>query len=129
MPPLLQIAIGGALGAVLRHASVSLGLRLLGPGFPWGTMAVNVVGSLAMGVVATLALTRGAPSAWREAAPFLMPGLLGGFTTFSAFSFDAFLLIERGRPVAAFLYVGGSVLLGLVALVAGVRAAQIWGAA
>jgi CrcB protein len=88
-------------------------LRLLGPGFPWGTLAVNVAGSLVMGVLAAL-LARSA-----EARLFLMTGALGGFTTFSAFSLDAVSLWERGDAGAAIAYAGASVAISLAALAAG----------
>ena len=92
---LLQVALGGALGASARYL-VGLGtLRLIGPGFPWGTLTVNVVGSFAMGLlVVVLAEVWG-----NRFAPLLMTGLLGGFTTFSAFSLDAVALFERGMDV------------------------------
>lgn len=125
MPALLQIALGGALGAVLRFATVAFSQRVLGAEFPWGTLAVNVLGSFAMGAVFVLVLDRGDAGLQRY-APLLMPGLLGGFTTFSAFSLETFQLIDRGRTLAAAAYVGGSVALGLAALVAGVWAARAW---
>lgn len=125
MPVLLQIALGGALGSLLRFAVASLGVRLFGGGFPWGTFAVNLIGSFAMGVVFALVLLRG-DLGWQRAAPFLMPGLLGGFTTFSAFSLETFQFIERGRLGVASAYVAGSVALGLLALAAGVAATRAW---
>ena len=125
MPVLLQIALGGALGSVLRFAMAGLAARLFGTAFPWGTFAVNLLGSFVMGVIFVLVLTRG-DLGWQRAAPFLMPGLLGGFTTFSAFSLETFQLLERGRQAAAAAYVGGSVVLGLLALTAGVFAARGW---
>lgn len=126
MPALLQIAAGGALGAVLRFATVALGARLFGASLPWGTFAVNVAGSFLMGVVFVLVLTR--PEVARL-APLLMTGVLGGFTTFSAFSLETFQLLERGRIGSAALYVGGSVAVGLAALAFGVWAARSWSAA
>lgn len=99
MPALLQVALGGALGAVLRYLAVGQVGRWLGPGFPWGTMGVNLVGCLLMGLVF------GALGPRVTAAPFLMAGILGGFTTFSAFSLDVLALIERGTLVAAAGYV------------------------
>ena len=112
---LLQVALGGALGASARYL-VGLGtLRLIGPGFPWGTLTVNVVGSFAMGLlVVVLAEVWG-----NRFAPLLMTGLLGGFTTFSAFSLDAVALWERGETALAATYVGASVIMALAALMAG----------
>lgn len=118
MPVLVQIAIGGALGAILRHVVSAQMARFAGTGFPWGTFTVNLVGSFLMGVLAALLLRRGeaGPAAL---VPFLMTGILGGFTTFSAFSLETFVLVERGRPGLAALYAGGSVAAGLVAVIAG----------
>ncbi|WP_207101235.1 fluoride efflux transporter FluC [Paracoccus shandongensis] len=111
MNPYLQVAIGGAIGSVAR-----LGLYRAMPagGFPLATFAVNVGGSLVMGLLAALLAGRGA--AW---APLLLTGILGGFTTFSAFSLDTLTLWERGQGVLAAIYVGGSVLLSLAAVFAG----------
>jgi len=117
---LIQVALGGALGASARYLAGLGALRLAGPGYPWGTLAVNVIGSLVMGVlVVALALKGG-----ERAAPFLMTGLLGGFTTFSAFSLDALTLWERGQAGAAAGYVVGSVILSLGGIVAGVALAR-----
>ena len=125
MPVLLQIALGGALGSVLRFVLTTLVARLFGGAIPYGTFAVNVLGSFAMGVIAALVLLRG-DLGWERAAPFLMPGLLGGFTTFSAFSLETVQLIERGRLAVASVYVGGSVMLGLLALAAGFASVRNW---
>ena len=112
----LHVALGGALGSVLRLAVTLGAARLLGAAFPFGTLAVNVAGSFVMGMVAALA----AP----HLRPLLMTGILGGFTTFSAFTLDALTLWEREQPALAALYVLGSVLLGLAALVAGALAGR-----
>lgn len=127
MSLLLQIALGGALGAVLRAACISAVTRAGGAGFPFGTLSVNVLGSFAMGLGAMLLLERGGTPMARF-APFLLPGLLGGFTTFSAFSLDAYRLLEEGRGGAALAYVAGSVGLGLAALLAGIGLARLWAA-
>ena len=113
IPTLLQVAIGGALGAMARYLTSMGAMRLMGPGFPWGTLAVNVVGSFLMGVL-VVALAHKDDSL--RHAPFLMTGLLGGFTTFSAFSLDALTLYERGDMVLAGLYVLASVILSLGAI-------------
>ena len=102
----LSVALGGAIGATLRWLTGQLTLRAMGPGFPWGTVAVNLLGSFLMGVMVVVLAEKGG----NRAAPFLMTGVLGGFTTFSAFSLDA---------VTAAAYVGGSVFVGLAALVFG----------
>jgi CrcB protein len=116
----MQVALGGAIGASARHLTNVAMLRGFGPGFPWATVIVNVVGSFLMGVlVVGLAATGG-----MRLAPFLMTGILGGFTTFSAFSLDAISLWERGEPLQASLYVAGSVVLSLAALLAGMAATR-----
>jgi CrcB protein len=115
---IIYVALGGAIGASLRYLTVRAALRLLGPGFPWGTVVVNVLGSLIMGLVA-VALMERFPGAWGRYAPFAMTGVLGGFTTFSAFSLDALSMWEKGRAVSAALYVGGSVAASIAALALG----------
>jgi fluoride exporter len=106
------IALGGALGSVLRY------LMVAAIGAPWGTAAVNVLGSFAIGVLFILLDAR---TGWQL---FLMTGLLGGFTTFSAFSLDTLKLIEAGQPLQAALYVLGSVALSLIAVALGVALAR-----
>lgn len=119
---ILLVAIGGAIGAVLRFLSVGWVSRMTGE-VATGTMFVNVAGSLLMGVSAVLLFEK-APEATARIVPFLITGVFGGFTTFSAFSLDAFRLYESGRLVAAAGYVGGSVFLSIVALFAGVALAR-----
>ena len=113
----LIVFLGAGIGGAFRHGVNSAALRLLGPGFPWGTVAVNVVGSLLMGAIAGYFAFRGeASQSWRL---FLTTGVLGGFTTFSAFSLDAALLYERGALGAFAGYVVGSVAVSLLGLFAG----------
>ena len=114
----LLVFFGGGLGAAARHGVNRAALALLGPAFPWGTMAVNVLGSLAMGLLigAFAAAPGGVSNNFRL---FLTTGILGGFTTFSAFSLDALTLWERGQLAAALLYVVASVTLSLAAIAAG----------
>ena len=114
------VAIGGAVGASARYLTGIATLRMFGPGFPYGTLTVNVLGSFLMGV---LVVVLGHFSANRF-APLLMTGLLGGFTTFSAFSLDAVTLYERGQVATAGLYVGASVIVSLAALFAGLSVAR-----
>lgn len=117
---LLQVALGGAIGASGRYLTNVGATRLLGHGFPYGTLTVNIVGSFAMGVlVVVLAQVSGT-----RFAPFLMTGVLGGFTTFSAFSLDAVTLYERGQVGLAAGYVAVSVVLSLAALGLGLLAAR-----
>lgn len=118
----LLVAIGGAIGAALRHLVGILTLKAFGPGFPWGTFTVNVVGSFVMGVIVELIARKfNASLEWRL---FLMTGLLGGFTTFSSFSLDTAFLWERGETTFAFVYVMASVVIGIAALFAGLAVAR-----
>lgn len=118
MKLLLLAMVGGAIGAGLRYLVNVACDTLLTPGFPWATMIVNLVGSFLMGaVIASLAPYFGGSQAMRT---FLATGILGGFTTFSAFSLDAVNLFEREQFTALALYVLGSVLLSILALVTGV---------
>ncbi|MET0868912.1 MAG: fluoride efflux transporter CrcB [Pseudorhodoplanes sp.] len=111
------VFLGGGLGAMLRHGVNMATARLVGTAFPWSTFFINVTGSLAMGLIAGwFALKSGAPQAWRL---FLTTGILGGYTTFSAFSLDAGLLYERGELGQAAFYVAGSVILSIAGLFAG----------
>ncbi|MGQ7791411.1 fluoride efflux transporter CrcB [Faunimonas sp. B44] len=114
----LIVGCGGALGAASRHLVNMAALRAFGTGFPYGTLTVNVLGGLLMGLlVGWLALKSTAGG--QEIRLFLATGVLGGFTTFSAFSLDAILLWERGAIAAAALYVGASVVLSIAALALG----------
>lgn len=125
---LLQVALGGALGASARYLTSVGMMRLLGPGFPWATLFVNVLGSFVMGclvvTLAQLGSQAGAPASAHRAAPLLMTGILGGFTTFSAFSLDAVSLWQGGRAEWALAYVAGSVLASIAALMAGLWLAR-----
>jgi CrcB protein len=124
---ILWVAAGGAIGASLRFLVVRWAGHALGLAFPYGTLIVNVAGSLAMGVAAVMMMER-FPGSWGRFSPFLMTGILGGFTTFSAFSLDALFLIERGRNLAAASYIGGSVMLSILGLWAGLALARgVWG--
>ncbi len=117
MNTLLAVAAGGAIGAGARHLFNLQMLRLFGPNFPWGTFGVNVIGSLLMGLAVGLFALK--LDLTPEVRSFVTTGVLGGFTTFSAFSLDAMNMIERGDTVLALAYMGGSVALGLAALFAG----------
>ena len=120
MTSLIQVALGGAIGASARYLTNVATFRFFGPGFPWGTVVVNVLGSFLMGVlVVVLAQLSG-----NRFAPLLMTGVLGGFTTFSAFSLDAVTLWERGEALYAFGYVAGTVSVSIAALVAGLFVAR-----
>jgi CrcB protein len=122
MPSLLLVMIGGAVGAGLRWEFGRLALSHLGPDFPWGTLGVNLIGGLLMGILAGAMLGQG--SADRPLWLLLAVGLLGGFTTFSAFSFDLFAMLERGRLGTAAAYALVSVLGSLLFLAFGWWAAR-----
>jgi len=109
---LFQVALGGAIGSVLRFLTVAA------VGTPIATLIVNALGSFVMGVLFVALATR------MTVAPFLMAGILGGFTTFSAFSLDAYKLFESGLMGQALAYVAGSVGLSILALVIGVIVAR-----
>ncbi|MCA1662432.1 MAG: fluoride efflux transporter CrcB [Novosphingobium sp.] len=121
------VALGGAVGSVARYQMGRGMTALLGPAavsaFPWATLAVNVVGSLAMGLLAGWLARHG--SGGEGARLLLGVGLLGGFTTFSAFSLELMLLIERGQAGSAFAYAAISVLAGLTALYLGLIAMRL----
>ena len=113
----LIVFIGAGIGGAMRHGVNLAAAALLGSGFGYGTLTVNVVGSLAMGALAAFLAFQGEMAQpWRL---FLATGVLGGFTTFSAFSLDAALLFERGPPGLAAIYVLASVIGSIAALFAG----------
>lgn len=114
---LLLVALGGAAGSVARFLVVA-GAGRLAPGWPWGTMLVNVTGSFAMGVLFVMLAQRA------HLSPLLVTGLLGGFTTFSAYSLDALKLWEAGLPAQAAAYSLGSVFLSLSAVALGAALAR-----
>lgn len=118
----LLVGIGGALGSMARLAATAAAGRIW-PSFPMGVLLVNVVGSFAMGLAAGWLALRGGANAegWRL---FLATGVLGGFTTFSAFSLDFWRLLEQERWLGAALYAGLSVALALAALVLGLWLAR-----
>lgn len=118
---LAQVALGGAIGASLRYLTGVATIRAFGPGFPWGTLVVNVLGSMAMGALVVIL----AQKSGTRYAPFLMTGLLGGYTTFSAFSLDVLTIYERGQIGLAGAYVLASVLLSLAGIVAGLHLARL----
>ncbi|TNE65630.1 MAG: fluoride efflux transporter CrcB [Rhodobacteraceae bacterium] len=120
MAPLIQVALGGAVGASARYLSGLAMTHLMGKSFPWNTMFVNFLGSFLMGVVVvTLAHENG-----NRFAPLLMTGMLGGFTTYSAFSLDAMTIIERGDYGIGAFYVLGTLVLALGGIAFGLFAAR-----
>ena len=123
MNTLFAVAAGGAIGAGARHLFNLQMLRLFGPAFPWGTFGVNIIGSLLMGLLAGIFALKLDLSP--DARSFLTTGLLGGFTTFSAFSLDAMNMLERGDTGLAVAYMGGSVVLSIGALFFGLAAVRM----
>jgi len=108
----IVVFFGAGIGGALRHGANMLALRWLGAGFPFGTLFINILGSFVMGLLTALFLVKmGLPQHLRL---FLTTGLVGGFTTFSTFSLEAALLFERGHLLQMALYVGGSVLFGII---------------
>jgi CrcB protein len=111
------VFLGGGIGAATRHGLNLAGLRMLGPDFPYATMFINITGSIVMGLCAAyFAFKGGASQHWRL---FATTGILGGYTTFSAFSLDAALLYERNQLGLAAFYVIGSVVISIAGLFAG----------
>ena len=117
MNHILLVAIGGAIGSVARYLAGLATLRWFGPNFPSGTLAVNVIGGLAIGIFAELIARRFDGSS--ELRLFVVTGILGGFTTFSAFSLEVATMAERGDYLAALSYVLASVIISVAAVFAG----------
>lgn len=123
MTKVLLVAVGGAAGSVARYLVGAAALRWIGPGWPWGTMTVNIVGGFLMGLL-TGWLALKAAGQQETLRVLLGVGILGGFTTFSAFSLDVALMIERRAYGQAFSYTAASVLIALAALFAGLYLAR-----
>jgi CrcB protein len=121
---LLIVAGGGALGASARHLTNLAALRIVGPGFPAGTLIVNLLGSFAMGLLVAL-LARRVGGTSNEIRLFLATGFLGGFTTFSAFSLDFALMWERGDHTLGAAYLLASVILSILALFGGLLLVRV----
>lgn len=117
MPVVLWVALGGGIGAAARYGVNVWSGRVLGAEFPWHTLIVNVLGCFIMGLLTGLLALKLNLS--QEARAFLTTGILGGFTTFSAFSLDTALLMERKAMLAAGAYAGASVLFSILAVFAG----------
>ena len=114
---LVAIAIGGACGAVMRHLMAGAVTRMLGTGFPYGIFAVNILGSFLMGLfVSALVMKYDVSQEWRG---LIAVGGLGSFTTFSTYSLEIVMLMERGIWLTAGLYAAGSVVVGVIALMGG----------
>lgn len=126
MSSLLYVAFGGAIGASLRYVLGLAAMRSLGPGYPYGTMAANVIGGFLMGVLAGWLAFKvsGQETGSENLKLFLGVGLLGGFTTFSAFSLDAMTMLEKKDYGHFFGYTVGSVVLSIGALMIGLMIAR-----
>ena len=114
---LLAVALGGALGSLLRYVVAGAVQSATWPGFPWGIFVVNISGGFVMGIIVELSALK--LNLTPEMRAFLTVGILGGYTTFSTFSLDSALLIERGDYSGAGLYIAGSAVLSIMALFAG----------
>ena len=123
MNSFIAIALGGAIGAVGRYGFVQSLTRYAGVGFPYGTMGVNIIGSICMGMIVGLSLHHVPMS--ENLKLFLVVGVLGGFTTFSAFSLDTINLIESGEVTTAIIYVSASVILSILGLWLGITLTRI----
>ena len=115
----MLVFLGAGLGGTLRHAVNLTSARLVGPDLPLGTVLVNVLGSLSVGAIAGYVALRGGGHGSHNLQLFLSTGILGGFTTFSAFSLEAALLWERGQFVGFMIFISGSVLLSIASVFAG----------
>ncbi len=124
MPPLLLVMLGGAVGAGFRYQVGHAALRLLGPAFPWGTWLVNLLGALLMGLLAGLLGRLG--QGGEPMRLFLGVGFLGGFTTFSAFSLEAFNMLARGQASLAIAYAVSSVAGSILMLFFGLLLARLF---
>ena len=119
MTSCLLVFLGAGVGGVLRHGMNVACARAFGPAFPWGTLTVNIAGSLLMGVLAGWLALKAPGDGGHPLRLFLATGVLGGFTTFSAFSLDAIVLWQRGETALATAYIGGSVVLSIAGLLLG----------
>jgi CrcB protein len=122
-PMIIAVAAGGAVGAAGRYLSMSAVGALIGGGFPWGTLFVNIVGSFAMGVLIELMSLVWSPNV--ETRGFLLIGLLGAFTTFSTFSLDVVVLAERGNWSGVAGYIAASMTLCIAGLLLGLRLTRL----
>ncbi|TWF54200.1 fluoride efflux transporter CrcB [Neorhizobium alkalisoli] len=117
MTNVVLVAVGGAIGSVFRYLVGVWAVRLFGPSFPWGTFAVNVIGSFFIGLMVEMIARRFNASA--EMRVFIVTGIIGGFTTWSSFTLDTMVLLERGAALPAFAYLAGSLVISFAAIFAG----------
>jgi CrcB protein len=121
---IVAVAVGGAIGSVSRYLVSSWFVERVGSGFPWGTMFINVSGSLAIGVVLQLALSRAGLSPYVRL--FFATGILGGFTTFSAYAFEIYAMASAERQAQSLAYALGSVAAGVTAAYVGAFAVRVF---
>ena len=122
MNMILAVAAGGAIGATGRFLVGRLMFNIMGPGFPWGTFTVNALGSFLIGLlVELLAIRMNLAHEWQG---FIVIGILGGFTTFSSFSLEVGLMLERDQFATAAIYIFGTMLVGIVAIFGGIFAGR-----
>jgi len=122
MNMILAVAADGAIGTTSRFLVGRMMFKIMGPGFPWGTLTVNVIGSFLIGLTVQMLAVRYSLS--HEWQGFLIIGVLGGFTTFSAFSVELGLMIEKGQLSTAALYAFGLMFVGVAALFIGIYAGR-----
>jgi fluoride exporter len=123
MNHLFLVMLGGAIGAGARHLTGRAAVALWGPGFPWGTLIVNIAGGMLMGLLAGWLAARASGD---EALRYLLGvGVLGGYTTFSAFSLETATMLQRGDHGVALLYILASVAGSILALFAGLQIARV----
>ncbi len=125
MNPMLLVALGGAAGSVARYWLALAVLRLTGPGFPWGTVLINILGSFVIGWFSIFSGPHGRMPSPEATRAFVMAGLCGGFTTFSAFSLQTIDLLRAGQTGRALANVLASVTLCLLATALGIRLGQL----
>ncbi|WP_429816729.1 fluoride efflux transporter CrcB [Ensifer sp. B1-9] len=117
MTHLFLVGAGGAIGSILRYIAGLWAIHRFGPSFPWGTLGVNITGSFLIGLLAEMIMRKFGASP--EMRVFLITGVLGGYTTFSAFSLDAITLAERGDVMLSIVYIIASVALSILAVFCG----------
>jgi CrcB protein len=127
MPPLIFVLLGGAVGAGFRYQISAVALRNLGPGFPWGTWIINLLGGFLMGILAGTLVKQFTPEQGEPLRLLLGVGVLGGFTTFSAFSLETANMLLRGQTVLAAAYAVSSVAGSVMFLLAGLFLVRSFG--